>query len=211
MSKYTYIVSGEYGDWLEMYKSNILIHSGNISVFRNAKSLLLDLNYGTRYTSTSVIKTSNEFIVNVPIIPQMLSDKYLYQTLIFERQEFMDFVLHTYYSLEKPLKELENVTKADIVNIWLLSYPNHMNFSNRCDMMNTILQSVLYVADDNYDITDIEYILSQPNLSVRKIDGVHNEITIYIETDLQVVEWDCLISISDKLYFRLDYNYYVAY
>ncbi|EAF1976425.1 hypothetical protein OPD67_002983, partial [Listeria monocytogenes] len=87
-------ILGEYKDWCEIYKDGTLIHNGSsLGIVSQVESeLCLRLNYGSNKHFYSVLKKRGDFIVAVPKKVEFLKAEYKYEPIIFNKQEFDEFI-----------------------------------------------------------------------------------------------------------------------
>ncbi|EBF5850433.1 hypothetical protein FH026_14270 [Listeria monocytogenes] len=93
-----YKILGEYKDWREIYKDGTLIHNGSsIGIVSQVESeLCLRLNYGTNKHFYSILKKCGDFILAVPKKVGFLKTEYKDEPIIFNKQEFDEFIDYIY-------------------------------------------------------------------------------------------------------------------
>lgn len=212
MEQYKYVKLGEYKDWCEIYKGETLIHNGSFLgiVNKTENETLLNVNYGIKECSHSVLKSINNFKIAVPKESDLIQSEYKYEPIIFDSNEFKEFVDNIYFDKEL-LENLPKVSRRDIINMWLLSYPNRKDYLNIAEMKKEIMNRILFFSDENYDLSHLNSIISASKFSVNKIPNSYEAIMIYMDSDEGVYEWVSLIKIETSVYLRLDEHYYVKY
>lgn len=210
MRQFKYIISGEYKDWCEIYKGDLLIHDGSIlGIIKEIENgICFRTNYGTQNYFYSVLKRFNSLIVTVPKKPDFLKKDYLYQPLYLEEQEFNSFMDVT-YSDSRPLNNLSKITKNDLVNIWLLSNPTRKNFSDEHEMRRETLLNILFFSDNDYELSLLNEQINDYGFSINEIPNNSESIIIYMDGDEGIYEWNGLIKIDEKVYLKLDDDYYM--
>lgn len=212
MNNFRYIIYGDYGDWWKIYIGDTLLHYGNITVLhKEGNNLLMDLNYGTKSNFSTMILRGDNIILSVPIQPGMLEEGYIYQPLIFTLDEFKTLISHSYYDDGSLFHSLKEVSKDDLLNMWLLTAPNHQNYTDRHEMLTDIINSILFISDDIFDVTVIHDIIHSTEFTVKSTPKLYKSITIYIDGVDGVLEWNSLLSINGELYFRINENYYIEH
>lgn len=211
MEQYKYNVSGEYNDWFEFRKGNILIHNGTLLgiVTKVEDEILLRVNYGTEQYFYSIIKCIDDLKVIVPREPDLLQKEYKYQPIIFDRTEFTEFIENIYFN-EKLLEYLPKVNKKDLVNIWMLSNPIHKNYKDVDEMKKDILDNILFFSEDNYVLSQLKDTINTPEFMISQIPENHELVIIYIDNDgKEIYEWNSLIKIDNRIYLKIDDSYYL--
>ncbi|MDN3076636.1 hypothetical protein P0E51_11135 [Enterococcus faecalis] len=211
MEQYKYNVSGEYNDWFEFRKGNILIHNGTLLgiVTKVEDEILLRVNYGTEQYFYSIIKCIDDLKVIVPREPDLLQKEYKYQPIIFDRTEFTEFIENIYFN-EKLLEYLPEVNKKDLVNIWMLSNPIHKNYKDVDEMKKDILDNILFFSEDNYVLSQLKDTINTPEFMISQIPENHELVIIYIDNDgKEIYEWNSLIKIDNRIYLKIDDSYYL--
>lgn len=210
MEKYRYVISGEYKDWCEIYKDRTLIHNGSLLglVSRVGKESFFNVNYGTKKSFPSVLKIINNFTVAVPRELDLVQSDYMYQPIIFDNKEFKEFVDNIYFDTEL-LEYLPKVSKEDIINMWMLSYPNRKNYSAIDEMKKDIINNILFFSDETYNLSLLNSVIEAPEFSINYIPSSYESIIIYMDSDEGIYEWNGLIKIENTIYLRLDEKYYV--
>ncbi len=130
-----YKILGEYKDWCEIYKDGTLIHNGSsLGIVSQVESeLCLRLNYRTNKHFYSILKKFGDFILAVPKKVGFLKAEYKYEPIIFNKQEFDEFI-DCIYVEEKLISSIPQLNKEDILNMWFLSNPLHKTYSNEMEM-----------------------------------------------------------------------------
>lgn len=210
MEQYRYAITGEYKDWCEIYKDETIIHDGSLLglVSKIGNETFLNVNYGTKKRFHSVLKSSNNFKVAVPKEPDFLQSEYAYQFLIFDNEEFKEFIDNIYFD-KKPLENSVEISKEDIINTWMLSYPNRKNYSSVSEMKTDIINNILFFSEDAYDVSQLNSIIDTSEFSINKIPVSYENIIIYVDSDEGVYEWSSLIKIDNIIYLKLGDNYFV--
>lgn len=211
MEQYKYNVSGEYNDWFEFRKGNILIHNGTLLgiVTKVEDEILLRVNYGTEQYFYSIIKCIDDLKVIVPREPDLLQKEYKYQPIIFDRTEFTEFIENIYFN-EKLLEYLPEVNKKDLVNIWMLSNPILKNYKDVDEMKKDILDNILFFSEDNYVLSQLKDTINTPEFMISQIPENHELVIIYIDNDgKEIYEWNSLIKIDNRIYLKIDDSYYL--
>lgn len=211
MKKYKYTISGEYNDWCEFQKGNVLIHNGSLlgMVKKVDSEILLRVNYGTEQDFYSIIKCINDLKVVVPREPDLLQKEYKYQPIIFDSIEFKEFVDNNYFD-EELLEYLPEVKKKDLVNMWLLSSPHHKNYKDLNEMKKDMLDNILFFSDDNYTVSQLSNMINTSEFSINPIPDNYELVVIYVDSDEErIYEWNGLIKLDNRIYLRLDGRYYL--
>ncbi|NVR18500.1 hypothetical protein HXA80_13000, partial [Listeria monocytogenes] len=152
MNKYK--ILGEYKDWCEIYKDGTLIHNGSsLGIVSQVESeICLRLNYGTNKHFYWILKKCGDFILAVPKKVEFLKAEYKYEPIIFNKQEFDEFIDCIYVD-EKLISSIPQLNKEDILNMWFVSNPLHKTYSNEMEMQENIINNILFFSDDEYDIS----------------------------------------------------------
>lgn len=98
MNEFSYEVKGDYKDNLKMVKGNDVIHDGSLIgliSFINDR-LQINLNYGTKAIYPIEIKKIDTIIMTVPIEEYLYKNDYIYIPLVFEQQQYKDFIEISY-------------------------------------------------------------------------------------------------------------------
>ncbi|BDR59329.1 hypothetical protein [Xylocopilactobacillus apicola] len=211
MTKYHYSVSGEYKDWIKIYKNNTLVHNGSLLglILNKNGKIVLRLNYGTNQYFETELKYSKDFIVVVPLVPEMLKDTYKYVPIIFSDDEFKTFLEVIYADVEL-FKNLPDLSKQDLLNMWLLSSSIQKNYLNLIEMENDILNRILFLSNDKYDVGDIKYIIKELKGSIYKIPENSEDVVSYIDSADGICEWNGLIKIGEKIHLKIDEDHYAG-
>ncbi|MBO0444338.1 hypothetical protein JZO79_12005 [Vagococcus fluvialis] len=213
MKQYKYVISGEYNDWFEFRKENILIHKGTLLgiLKKTENDILLRVNYNTEKYFNSKIKYIDDLKVVVPKEPDLLQKDYKYQTIIFNTAEFKEFIDNIYFD-EKLIKNLSKVNKKDLLNMWFFSIPNHKNYINLDEMKKDILSNILFFSDDNFDINQLSNMINTSEFSINPIPDNHESVSIYVDSDKEeMYEWNGLVKINNRIFLKLDDRYYLNY
>lgn len=211
MEQYKYIISGEYNDWCEFRKGNVLIHNGTLlgMVKKVDDEILLRVNYGTEQYFYSIIKCFNDLKVMVPREPDLLQKEYKYQPIIFDSVEFKEFVNSIYFD-EELLEHLPEIDKKDLINMWFLSNPNHQSYTNVIEMRKDMLDNILFFSDDKYDVSQLSNMINMSEFSINPIPDNYEIVVIYVDSDdEEIYEWNGLIKIDGRVCLKLDDNYYL--
>ncbi|EAC4201029.1 hypothetical protein ACTNHA_001315 [Listeria monocytogenes] len=203
-------ILGEYKDWCEIYKDGTLIHNGSsLGIVSQVESeLCLRLNYRTNKHFYSILKKFGDFILAVPKKVGFLKAEYKYEPIIFNKQEFDEFI-DCIYVEEKLISSIPQLNKEDILNMWFLSNPLHKTYSNEMEMQENIINNILFFSDDEYDISCLKKVINKPDLSVHPIDSNYEVITIYMDGDAGMYDWDGIIIINNNAYLKVDKHYYM--
>ncbi|MCA5013051.1 MULTISPECIES: hypothetical protein [unclassified Enterococcus] len=210
MTQFRINILGEYNDWCEIYKDNILIHNGSlIGILSKVENkIFLRINYGTPDYFYSEIKYLGNNIISVPRQPNLLNSQYRYQPLIFNTQEFEAFIDTVYFDKEL-LKELSEVSKEDLINMWLLSNPNRGNYSDILELEQSTLKNILFFSDDCFDVSNLKKVIDSSSTVISQICGNLEPVIIYMDSDKGMYEWSGLVKIEDKILLRLDDYYFI--
>lgn len=213
MEQYKYTISGEYNDWCKFRKGNVLIHNGSLlgMVKKVDDEILLRVNYGTEQYFYSIIKCIDDLKVTVPREPDLLQKEYKYQSIIFDSVEFKEFVDNIYFD-EELLEHLPEVNNKDLVNMWLLSSPNHKNYKDVNEMKKDILDNILFFSDDNYAVFQLSNMINTSEFSINPIPDNYELVVIYVDSDEEgIYEWNGLIKLDNRIYLKLDEGYYLNF
>lgn len=213
MEKYKYIISGEYNDWCDFRKGNVIIHEGTLlgMVRKIEEGVLLRVNYGTEQFFYSIIKCIDGLKVIVPRDPDLLQKEYKYQPIIFNNIEFKEFVDNIYFD-EKLLENLPKIHKKDLINMWLLSNPNHKNYTDVNEMRKDVLDNILFFSDDNYDVSQLSNMINTYEFSINQIPNNNELVVAYVDNDGEgIYEWNSLLKLDNRIYLKLDDTYYLNY
>ncbi|EHC6301072.1 A-kinase anchor protein 11 [Listeria monocytogenes] len=93
--------------------------------------------------------------------------------------------------------------------MWFLSNPLHKTYSNEMEMQENIINNILFFSDDEYDISCLKKVINKPDLSVHPIDSNYEVITIYMDGDAGMYDWDGIIIINNNAYLKIDKHYYM--
>ncbi|WP_228470702.1 hypothetical protein [Listeria welshimeri] len=211
MEQYKYTISGEYNDWCEFRKGNVFIHNGSLlgMVKKVDDEILLRVNYGTEQYFYSIIKCIDDLKVTVPREPDLLQKEYKYQPIVFNTVEFKRFVDNIYFD-ETLLEHLPEVSKKDLVNMWLLSSPNHKNYKDMNEMKKDMLGNILFFSDDNYYVSQLSNMINASEFSINIIPDNYELVVIYVDSDEEgIYEWNGLIKLNNRIYLKLDDRYYL--
>lgn len=211
MEQYKYNISGEYNDWCEFRKGNVLIHNGSLlgMVKKVGDEILLRVNYNTEKYFYSIIKHSNGLKVIVPREPDLLQKEYKYEPIIFDSVEFKEFVNNIYFD-EELLEHLSEVNKKDLINMWLLSSSDCKNYKDVNEMKKDILNNILFFSDDCYTVSQLSNLINTSEFSINAIPDNYKLVLIYVDSDTKgIYEWNGLIKIDNRIYLKLDDKYYL--
>lgn len=210
MEQYRYNITGEYKDWCEIYKGESIIHEGSLLglVSKLGNETFLNINYGTKKIFQSILKSNNNLTVAVPKEPDFFQSDYTYQCLIFDNEEFKEFIDNIYFDREL-LEKSQKISKEDIVNAWMLTYPNRKNYLSINEMKTDIINHILFFSEDACNVDQLNSIIDNSELSINQIPVSYENIIIYVDSDEGVYEWNGLIKIDNVIYLKLDENYYV--
>ncbi|EAA0390308.1 hypothetical protein B1N21_12110, partial [Listeria monocytogenes] len=158
-----YKILGEYKDWCEIYKDGTLIHNGSsLGIVSQVESeLCLSLNYGSNKHFYSILKKCGDFIVAVPKKVEFLKAEYKYEPIIFNKQEFDEFIDCIYVD-KNLISSVPQISKEDLLNIWFVSNPQHKTYINEMEMQENIVNNILFFSDDEYDISCLKNTINKP-------------------------------------------------
>ncbi|MBC1643171.1 hypothetical protein IA812_09240 [Listeria welshimeri] len=167
------------------------------------------MNYGTEQYFYSIIKCIDDLKVTVPREPDLLQKEYKYQPIVFNTVEFKRFVDNIYFD-ETLLEHLPEVSKKDLVNMWLLSSPNHKNYKDMNEMKKDMLGNILFFSDDNYYVSQLSNMINASEFSINIIPDNYELVVIYVDSDEEgIYEWNGLIKLNNRIYLKLDDRYYL--
>jgi hypothetical protein len=210
MKKYTYKVTGEYKDWLEMKKENTVFHDGSLIglISYVHDRLELRLNYGTDKYYDSEIKKAGDVIITVPL-EECLNNQYMYIPLVLTSEEYEEIIEISYIDKEL-LKNIREATINDIKNIILCNFKSKfkidMNIMNFDDLLDNV------IAFSEYD-EEVKGALEQNDehgtiISVLQERELTN-IAMYVDIENTVYEWDEILYDGNEFYIRITDNYVV--
>ncbi|EAF4518558.1 A-kinase anchor protein 11 [Listeria monocytogenes serotype 4b] len=93
--------------------------------------------------------------------------------------------------------------------MWFVSNPQHKTYINEMEMQENIVNNILFFSDDEYDIFCLKNTINKPDLSVHPIDSNYEVITIYMERDAGMYEWDGIVILDNNAYLKIDKHYYI--
>jgi len=210
MSKFTYEVKGEYNDWVELKKENVILHYGSVfSLITCINSKLVSrLNYGTDKYYTSEFKKIGDLIITVPV-EEDFSEKSMYTPLVLTIEEFETLVEVSFLDREL-LKNIKEATADDIENVIMYNFKNEFNVGMKIMSFDEILENI--IAFSNYD-EEIKNSLEKRNGHEILISKLQNDtwidITVYIDIENSVYEWESIVFKEDEFYFRIIDDYII--
>lgn len=213
INKYTYNILGEYKDWCEIKKNDIILHNGSLIglIKYSHEGLKLMLNYNTQKNYVLEIKKMNDFFLALPKDPECLIKDYLYVPLIYNEDEFSRLISISY--IERSLVDNINVaTREDLIKMWLFTNSRHSSYIDYIEMKIEVIDS--FRAFSNYDdeiYKFLEKILSGDfEINIFTLERNFELITIYEEINNKFYEWKGIVKIKNKYYLKLDEEYIVG-
>jgi len=209
MDKYIYNVAGDYKDWLEMKKGDVIFHDGSLIGLISCinDTLELKLNYGTESYYLSEIKKTGDVIITVPTEAGLLKDDYKYIPLVFDNEEYEELVEISYIDREL-LKKIQQVNQQDIYNILLNDFKCKFNISE-CLEFSDIINNIIAFSEEEDALAEyISNMTSSGNVNLqRAVEKDSKNITVFVDVSGNLCEWNIVLKIDDKFYFKIVDDY----
>ncbi|MDD2959673.1 MAG: hypothetical protein PHR92_14350 [Lachnospiraceae bacterium] len=209
MDKYIYSVTGDYKDWLEMKRGDAVFHDGSLIGLISCINgkLELKLNYGTDSYYSSVIKKTDDVIITVPTESGLLESDYKYKPLVFDNDEYEELVEISYIDREL-LKKVQQVNQQDIYNILLSDFKHKFNISEYLDFSDIISNIITFSEEEDELAVCISNITSNNNINLQRlVEKDSKSITVYVDISGNLCEWEAVLKIDDKFYFKIVDDY----
>jgi hypothetical protein len=209
MNKYVYNVTGDYKDWLEMKKGDTVFHNGSlIGLISYANNRLeLKLNYGTDSNYLLEIKKLGNIIITVPIEEHLLNAEYMYIPLVFEKDEYEAFIEIAYIDREL-LKNIRQANKQDIHNMLLGNFKYKFNISEYLKFDDVINNIIAFSGNDIELSEGINHMSSNDSVYLQRIGGNESQdVVVFIDLSGKLYEWNLIIKIDNKFYFKIVEDY----
>ena len=208
MNIYTYNVTGDYKDWCEVKKNDLLIYSGSLFRIIDDNKIELFLNYGSGDYYPYKIRMKENLFLAIPKEPDFLNADYKYTPIIFTDEEFKELLDISYIDKEF-YKRIPSATNQDIITMWLCSYHREDSYTNLTEMKKTILNNIIAFSNGEEIFDKVTEIINKPNLSIINNTESFELITAYIEIENKISEWECLIRLHNEYFIKLD-EYYIV-
>jgi len=211
MKKYTYKVTGEYKDWLEIKKENIILHEGSliglISYVRGR--LELRLNYGTDKYYISEIKKTGDIIITTPLEIDDLNEDYLYVPLILTSEEYGELIEISYIDREL-LDNIQKATMNDIKNILLNNFRKEFGVTGSNLEFKELLDNAITFSEYDEEITNaIQQMSNDEAVILQMPNDTLERVTMHIDILSSMYEWNSIICSGNKFYFQIVDDYVV--
>jgi|GEM_PF-3010529 len=207
MDKYIYNVTGDYKDWLEMKKGDVIFHDGSLIGLISCinDTLELKLNYGAESYYLSEIKKTGDVIITVPTEAGLLKDDYKYIPLVFDNEEYEELAEISYIDREL-LKKIQQVNRQDICNILLNDFKCKFNISG-CLEFRDIINNIIAFSEGEGELAEyISNMTCNVNLQ-RAVEKDSKNITVFVDIPGNFCEWNIVLKIDDKFYFKIVDDY----
>ncbi|EAF3151002.1 hypothetical protein CSI31_15275, partial [Listeria monocytogenes] len=79
------------------------------------------------------MKKCGDFILAVPKKVEFLKTEYKYEPIIFNKQEFDEFIDCIYVD-KNLISNVPQISKEDLLNMWFVSNPQHKTYINEMEM-----------------------------------------------------------------------------
>jgi hypothetical protein len=210
MKKYTYKVTGEYKDWLEMKKENTVFHDGSLIglISYVYDRLELRLNYGTDKYYDSEIKKAGDVIIIVPL-EECLNKQYMYIPLVLTIEEYKEIIEISYIDKEL-LKNIREATMNDIKNILLCNFKSKFKMDMNIMSFDELLDNVIAFSEYDEEVKGAleqidEYGIITSVLQEKELTN----IAMYVDIENNVYELDVILYDGNEFYIRITDNYVV--
>jgi len=211
MKKYIYKVTGEYKDWLEMKKENIILHDGSLIglISYVHDRLELRLNYGTNRYYISEIKKIGDIIITTPLEVEDLNEDYLYVPLILTSDEYSELIEISYID-RALLKNIKKATMNDIKNILSNNFKKEFSVTGSNLEFEELVDNVIGFSEHDEEIANAIQQMSNDEAVILQIPkGMLERVTMYIYIVSSTYEWDSIICSGNKFYFQIADGYVV--
>ena len=209
MKKYTYKVTGEYKDWLEMKKENVVLHEGSlIGLISHVHDRLeLRLNYGTDKYYISEIKKIGDIIITTPLEVEDLNEDYLYLPLILTSEEY-DEIIEISYIDRNLLENIQKATMDDIKRILLHNFKNELKVNIEVENFDELLDNVIAFSEHDEEIEGALERIDEHEIVISRLqeDALTN-IIMYIDIENNVYEWDEVLYGEKNFYVKIVDDY----
>ena len=211
MKKYTYKVTGEYKDWLEMKKENIILHEGSLIglISYVHDRLELRLNYGTNKYYISEIKKIGDIIITTPLEVDDLNEDYLYVPLILTSEEYGELIEISYIDRDL-LENIQKATMNDIKNILSNNFKKEFGVTGSNLEFEELVDNVIAFSEHDEEITNaIQQMSNDEAVILQMSKETLERVTMYIDILSSMYEWDSIICSGNKFYFQIADDYVV--
>jgi len=209
MKKYTYNVTGEYKDWLEMKKENIVLHEGSLIglISYVHDRLEIRLNYGTDKYYISEIKKVGNMIITTPLEVDDLNEGYMYIPLLLTNEEYEELV-ETSYIDRGLLQNIREATVNDIKNILLCNFKNKFKVDMEVMDYEELLDNVIAFSEHDEEVEGALERIDEYGIVISRLqDDALTSITMYIDIENNVYEWDEFLYDGNEFYVRITDDY----
>ena len=209
MNEYSYEVTGDYKDNLRMEKGNVVIHDGNLIglISYTNERLQLNLNYGKKINYPCEIKKIDNIIITVPIKEYLYKSDYIYIPLVFEQQEYKEFIEISYID-RTLLNNVQQMNKQDIYNLLVMKFKSEFMVLEALSFKDIVNSIIACSEGSDYLIESVKNSLSNETVNIQKMnkDNLNHSI-LYIDLLDNLYEWNCIIKVDNEFYFKLIDNY----
>jgi hypothetical protein len=209
MDRYTYEVTGEYGDWCEIKRGEDVLHDGSLMGLMTPgtceSNLELNLNYGTETISVLEIKKVDGLYIAIPKEPDFLSENYTYKSIIFTQKEFEELLSISYID-EKYQKNIPAVADGDIMRLWLCTFENRESYIDFPEMKSSIIDNIIAFSIDNVENVKgviLKIFEKGRFLEISDIKDIEM-LTVYVDKQNEISEWNALVKVGNKFFLRVD-------
>ena len=210
MEKYMFKVTGEYNDWVEVKKGNVVLHNGSVFglvTYINDR-VVSNLNYGKDKYNLSEIKKVGNVIITVPMEKDS-NDEYLYIPLVLNGEEFEKFVEISYID-RGLLQNIREATINDVKNILLCNFKNRFKVDMNVMNFDELLDNVIAFSEYDEEMRGTLEKIDEHEIVISRLqeDALTN-ITMYIDIENNVYEWDEILYDGNEFYIRVTDDYVV--
>lgn len=212
MSKYWYEITGDYKDNLKIKKRDIVIHDGNLIglLSYTNDNLELKLNYGTVIYHPCELKRIDNIIMTVPIKEYLYKSDYLYIPLVFETEEYEQFIDISYIDREL-LDNIHQVNKQDIYNLLMMRFKSECCILESLSFKDIVDNIVACSEETDKVIAHIHSSLNNEIVNIRTLDKNDlKNITLYVDFSDKLYEWSPISKVDENYYFHLIDKYVIG-
>lgn len=190
---------------------NQLLYKGSAIVLLEyyGNELLINFNYGDIDNYPVKICRYKDYFITVPAVPFCLSKNYKFESLIFEKEDFMTLIDFGFYE-EKCINKMENLKFRDVIDIWLYTFDNDQPFINIIEKQRFVFKNILSLSDETINLDElIKRVLSTNKFKLERIEKSFDEVALYLDTQNEIKEWNALIKINDDIGLKLNDKYFI--
>lgn len=145
----------------------------------------------------------------MPIKEYLYKPDYLYVPLVFETEEYEQFIEISYID-KKFLNNIHQVDKQDVYNLLMMRFKSEFCIIEPLSFKD-IVDNIVACSEEDDKVTEcIHSSLNNETVNIRRLDETNIKIiTLYIDFTDKLYEWNTIVRLDESYYFSIVDKYVI--